>query len=217
MRRVRWVLWSFGIILVFLLAFYLAHPIILPAYARLFHKQNATKNADAIICLSGGRTTRVGESLRLWNQGYSKKLFVTAEKPKNSEFTQLELGHLKFAQAVTKMMKLDAKWEVLPSLSGGATSTFDEAEDALSYATEKKWKRIIIVTDEFHTRRAHYAFEKIFANSGIDVEVAGSSNEVYAIDNWWKSDRGIMAYFGETIKFPIYLLWDSEPQAVKNH
>lgn len=217
MRLVRWVLWSLGIIVAFLLAFYLAHPIILPAYARLFHKQNATKNAGAIICLSGGRTTRVGESLRLWNQGYSKKLFVTAEKPKNSEFAKLELGHLKFAQAVTKMMKLNAEWEILPSLTGGATSTFDEAEDALFYATEKKWKRIIIVTDEFHTRRAHYAFEKIFANSGIDVEVAGASNEVFSIDNWWKSDRGIMAYFGETIKFPVYLLWDSEPQAVKNH
>ena len=217
MRLVRWVFWSLGIIVAFLLAFYLAHPIILPAYARLFHKQNATKNADAIICLSGGRTTRVGESLRLWNQGYSKKLFVTAEKPKNSEFAKLELGHLKFAQAVTKMMKLNAEWEILPSLTGGATSTFDEAEDALFYATEKNWKRIIIVTEEFHTRRAHYAFEKIFANSGIDVEVAGASNEVFSIDNWWKSDRGIMAYFGETIKFPVYLLWDSEPQAVKNH
>ena len=42
-------------------------------------------------------------------------------------------------------------------------------------------------------------------------------NEVFSIDNWWQSDRGIMAYFGETIKFPVYLLWDSEPQAVKNH
>lgn len=217
MRLVRWVLWSHGIIVAFLLAFYLAHPIILPGYARLFHKQNPTKNADAIICLSGGRTTRVGESLRLWNQGYSKKLFVTAEKPKNSEFAQLELGHLKFAQAVTKMMKLNAEWEILPSLTGGATSTFDEAEDALFYATKKKWKRIIIVTDEFHTRRAHYAFEKIFANSGIDVEVAGTSNEVFSIDNWWTSDRGIMAYFGETIKFPVYLLWDSEPKVVQNN
>ena len=115
------------------------------------------------------------------------------------------------------MMKLNAEWEVLPSLTGGATSTFDEAEDALSYATKKKWKRIIIVTDEFHTRRAHYAFEKIFANSGIGVEVAGSSNEVYAIDNWWKSDRGIMAYFGETIKFPVYWLWETEPKVVENH
>ena len=114
------------------------------------------------------------------------------------------------------MMKLDAKWEILPSLTRGATSTFDEAEDALSYAIEKKWKRIIIVTDEFHTRRAYYAFEKIFTNSGIKVEVAGASNEVFSISNWWKSDVGILSYLGESIKFPIYLLWNSEPKIVEN-
>jgi uncharacterized SAM-binding protein YcdF (DUF218 family) len=114
-------------------------------------------------------------------------------------------------------MKLDASWKVLPSLTGGATSTFDEAEDALAYAEEKNWKRIIIVTDEFHTHRAFYAFNKIFAESKVRVEVAGAANEVFSTENWWKSDRGIMAYLGESIKFPVYLLWNSEPRIVKNN
>ena len=73
------------------------------------------------------------------------------------------------------------------------------------------------MTDEFHTRRAHYAFKKIFANSELKVQVAGVPNEVFSIENWWRSDRGIMAYLGETIKFPVYLLWDSEPKIVKNN
>jgi uncharacterized SAM-binding protein YcdF (DUF218 family) len=59
-------------------------------------------------------------------------------------------------------MKLEASWKVIPSLTGGATSTFDEAKDALAYAKQKNWKRIIIVTDEFHTHRAHYALKKYF-------------------------------------------------------
>jgi uncharacterized SAM-binding protein YcdF (DUF218 family) len=105
----------------------------------------------------------------------------------------------------------------LPSLTGGATSTFDEAKDTLAYAKEKNWKRIIIVTDEFHTHRAFYAFNKIFAESKVRVEVAGAANEVFSIENWWKSDRGIMAYLGESIKFPVYLLWNSEPRIVKNN
>ena len=163
MRLIRWSFWVTGFAVVFLLAVYLLHPVVLPEYARLFQKQNATKGADAIICLSGERTTRVVESLRLWNQGYANELFVTSEKPRNTEFAKLELNHLQFAEAVTRKMKLEAIWMVLPSLTGGATSTFDEAEDALAYAKEKNWKRIIIVTDEFHTRRALYAFNKIFA------------------------------------------------------
>jgi uncharacterized SAM-binding protein YcdF (DUF218 family) len=113
-------------------------------------------------------------------------------------------------------MDLNATWQLLPSLSGGATSTFDEAEDALALSLEKKWNRIIIVTDEFHTQRAHYAFKKIFEGSGVKVEVAGAPNEIFSIEDWWKSDRGIMAYFGETIKFPVYFFSNSEPRLVRN-
>ena len=141
---------------------------------------------------------------------------MTAEKVKNREFQKLELSHLGFANAVTKRMDLNVTWELLPSLSGGATSTFDEAEDALALSLEKKWNRIIIVTDEFHTRRAHYAFQKIFEGSGVKVEVAGAPNELFSIEDWWKSDRGIMAYFGETIKFPVYFFSNSEPKLVRN-
>ena len=52
--------------------------------------------------------------------------------------------------------------------------TFDEAEDALVLGKREKWKRIIIVTDEFHTRRAHLAFQKVFDGSEIEVQVAGA-------------------------------------------
>jgi len=217
MRVIRWTFGMLALVIAFLLAVYLLHPILLPGYAGFFQKQNATKGADAIICLSGGRTTRVVESLRLWNQGYSNELFVTSEKPRNAEFSKLELSHLQFAEAVSAKMKLEASWKVLPSLTGGATSTFDEAKDALAYAKQKNWKRIIIVTDEFHTGRAFYAFNKTFAESKVRVEVAGAVNEVFSINNWWKSDIGIIAYLGETIKFPIYMLWDSEPEMVKNN
>jgi len=216
MRVVRWFMRAVGLAVVSGLLLFLLHPFVLPGYAWLFQKQNATKGADAIICLSGGRTTRVPESLRLWNRGFAKQLFVTAEKAKNKEFQKLELSHLGFASAVTERMDLNATWELLPSLSGGATSTFDEAEDALALSLEKKWNRIIIVTDEFHTRRAHYAFQKIFEGSGVKVEVAGAPNELFSIEDWWKSDRGIMAYFGETIKFPVYFFSSSEPKLVRN-
>ncbi len=197
----------------FLLIF---HSQLLTLYGTWFVVRNAQPGADAIICLSGDRETRTPECLRLWKNKFAPRLFVTQEKPKNKEFNQLELSHLEFAEAVTKRMKLDAKWELLPSLSDGATSTFDEAEDALALAKAEGWQRIILVTDEFHTRRSLLAFEKVFEGSEVEVQVAGAPNEVFGVDDWWKSDRGILAYFGETIKYPIYLLWDHEPKLVSN-
>ena len=205
-----------GVPLAFLLFLILFHSQLLTFYAGWFVVSDASVGADAIICLSGDRETRNPECLRLWKEGYAKRLFVTEERPKNKEFNQLELSHLEFAQAVTKRMKLNAVWELLPSLSGGATSTFDEAEDALAMARQEGWARIILVTDEFHTRRSLLAFKKVFEGSDIEVQVAGAPNEVFSVDDWWKSDRGILAYISETIKYPIYLLWDHEPRLVSN-
>ena len=205
-----------GVPLACLLLLIIFHSQLLSLYAGLFMVSNATPGADAIICLSGDRETRNPECLRLWKEGYAKRLFVTAEKPKNKEFNKLELSHLQFAQAVAKRMQLDAAWELLPSLTDGATSTFDEAADALAMAQREGWERIILVTDEFHTRRASYAFEKIFEGSGIGVEVAGASNEVFSDDDWWRSDWGISSYVLETIKFPVYFFWDWEPTVIRN-
>jgi len=216
MRTVRYVLLLAGCALLFIFGLYLFRAPILTLYAHSFVLQNAQKGADAIICLSGSRGTRTPECLRLWNRGFGKRLFVTEEKPKSAEFYVIELSHLQFAQAVTQKMKLAAKWELLPSISGGASSTFDEAEDALAYAKKAGWRRIIIVTDEFHTRRAHLAFQKVFEGSDVEVEVAGAPNELFAVDDWWLSEKGILAYFGETVKYPIYWLWDHEPRLVRN-
>ena len=81
-KKFVWLLVAAGI---FLLCLFLLRSPILTLYAHLFTLHNAEKGADAIICLSGDRETRNPESLRLWNQGYAQRLFVTEEKPKNKK------------------------------------------------------------------------------------------------------------------------------------
>jgi hypothetical protein len=217
MSRRKKILWFFSFLfLVFVLLFLFRKPL-LTGYARFFGMQTATKGANALVCLSGWQITRVPETLRLWNHGYGEQVYLTKGKNANKEFSQLGPSNQSFAQAVAKKMELNATWETIPSLVGGATSTFDEAEDVLAYGKEKGWTRIIIVTDEFHTRRAHHAFEKVFAGSGIEVEVAGAINEIFSDNDWWQSDIGIASYVLETIKFPVYLFWDHEPTIVRNN
>ena len=216
MKIFRLVAWAFGLLLVSCLLFYLFRSPLLSRYASFFSIHTATKGADAIVCLSGNKMTRVPECLRLWHHGYSQILMVTDEKPRNSRFQELEMSNVRFAQEVTRKMKLKAVWQVLPSTTGGATSTFDEAEDLLAFAKQRDWARIIIVTDEFHTRRANLAFRKVFKGSPIVIEVAGAPNEIFDEYNWWQTDLGILCYLSELIKLPVYWLWDHEPNLVQN-
>ncbi len=211
----RWLYFLIVFLLIVLLGWLFRAPL-LTSYANWFIKDNATKGADAIVILSGSNATRVPKALKLWAQGYAPALFVTEVRPPAPAYKHLRYNNLEFAHKVAEAGEYNATFAEIPSLDGGATSTFDEAADALVYAKKRGWKRLIIVTDGFHTRRALLAFEKIFDESGIEVQVAATSNDVFNSSNWWTSDRGISVYVLETIKFPVYFFWSEEPKVVRN-
>ena len=212
--RRRW--WILGGVCLLCLLVVLFRTTLLTAYANWFIKDNATKGADAIVILSGGKLTRVPKGLDIWNKEFASSLFLTDQKSVAANFEHLVISNLEFAQKFAEEIEANATFTVIPSLGDGATSTFDEAADALAFAKKRQWKRIIIVTDNFHTRRALIAFEKVFDESGIEVQVAAASNEVFNANNWWRSDRGISAFVLETIKLPVYLFWSSETSVVRN-
>ena len=101
-------------------------------------------------------------------------------------------------------------------MKGGATSTFDEAYDLLNFCKGKGFYRIILVTDSFHTRRALHAFETVFQDSKIKLEVSAAQNEIFNENNWWYSDQGISAYVLESIKYPIYLISSKNVNFIRN-
>ena len=214
-RSRRWLYFLGGFALLLLLGWLFRAPI-LTGYANWFIKDNATKGADAIIILSGSKMTRVPKGLDLWVKGYAPSLCLTDQKPLKAKYRHLQLSNLEFAQQIAKEADLNATFTVIPSLGDGATSTFDEAADALVFAKERKWTCIIILTDGFHTRRALLAFEKVFDDSGITVQVTAVPNDVFNSTNWWTSDRGISAFVLETIKYPVYFFWSEEPKVVRN-
>jgi len=189
----------------------------LTCYANWFITDNTSKGADAIIILSGGKMTRIPKGLDLWQKGFAPLIFLTEEKSRNSNYQHLKVSDLEFARRVAAQSNINnVPWAVILSISGGATSTFDEAIDTLRLAKDRGWRRIIIVTDHFHTRRALYAFEKVFDKSGIEVQVGYANNEIFDATNWWTSDVGISSFVLETIKYPIYLFWSEEPELVRN-
>jgi uncharacterized SAM-binding protein YcdF (DUF218 family) len=205
---------SIFIVIIFLLSQYKP---VLTSYARFFTVNNITLDPNAsILILSGGPFTRVPKALELYKQGYGKRLLLTTEQPLNSKIAYLTFTNQQIAQGISEALTTPATFESVPSLKGGATSTFDEAHDLLAYCIKNKLKHLIIVTDAFHTRRALYAFKKVFQGNNIKVEAAAALNEVHNERNWWRSDRGIAAYLLEPIKFAVYLLSDQNVSFIRN-
>ena len=99
---------------------------------------------------------------------------------------------------------------------GIPTSTFDEAYDLLKLSGNKRYRHLILVTDAFHTRRAYHAFQTVFEDTEIKIEMSAASNEIFNVNNWWTSDQGISAYVLESIKYPVYLMSSRNVTFIRN-
>ena len=210
----RKVIISLMVVLILLLSQY---KMLLTGYANFFTIDNPTYGVNApIVVLAGGIVTRLPKALELYEKGYGKRVLLTSERRLNSRLAHLFSANEQVAQKIAQALNVQVELEVVPSLKGGATSTFDEAYDLLAFCSKEKLKHLIIVTDAFHTRRALYAFKKVFQGSDIKVEASAAINDIYSEENWWRSDRGISAYLLEPVKFVVYLLSNKNVPYIQN-
>ena len=192
------------------------HESILTAYAKFFTVSNASQGADALVVLSGGKFTRIPHALKLFEEGYAPEILLTDEKKRNIRFSHLFPTNEMIAQAMIEELEMSVPVSTIQSQKGGATSTFDEAYDLLKLSENKKYRHLILVTDSFHTRRAYHAFQTVFEDTEIKIEMSAASNEIFNVNNWWTSDQGISAYVLESIKYPVYLLTSRNVTFIRN-
>jgi uncharacterized SAM-binding protein YcdF (DUF218 family) len=109
---------------------------------------------------------------------------------------------------------------IVPSSKGGATSTFDEAYDIASYLKDNDdVRRIIIVTDGFHTKRAQIAFEKVFEKFNIKTKIQFSPafDDTFTLDSWFRYENSLFTLLvKEPLKLIIYYFSDSNSTFYKN-
>ena len=189
---------------------------ILTSYAEFYTVNNVSSGADAIVVLSGGKATRIPHALKLFADNYGPLLLLTEVKKINMRFAHLFSTNEEIAHAMKDELKLNVAIVTVPSLKGGATSTFDEAYDLRKFSETEGFKRLILVTDAFHTRRAYHAFQTVFSGSEIRLEMSAAQNDIYNESNWWTSDHGISAYVLESIKYPVYLLSSKNATFIRN-
>jgi uncharacterized SAM-binding protein YcdF (DUF218 family) len=82
------------------------------------------------------------------------------------------------------------------------TNTHDEALAALDYARQHPFKRLVVVTSPYHTRRALTTFTSVFAATGIAIGVYPALTESGAVpSHWWSAgyDRWYVAYEGAAV------------------
>ena len=194
-----------------------ATPVLLSFYAGLFATPGPTAAADALVVLSGNPETRVWHAVQLYRAGYAPCIVLTDTRLPNPAVQRLIPSEEEQARAVLAATVPDAPVLLAASCGTGAVSTYDEAYDLRRLCRQRGWRRIIIVTDRHHTRRARYAFRKVLRSIDVQVEAAGAPNDIFDETCWWRSDRGLSAYVTEPFKCIAYLLTDRNMAGIENY
>jgi uncharacterized SAM-binding protein YcdF (DUF218 family) len=66
-----------------------------------------------------------------------------------------------------------------------ADNTREEAIALAQVAKQKKWRSAIVVTSNFHTRRARYIFSHVFPKD-VKIRVTGARDGDFDPDRWWE-------------------------------
>src|SRR5436190_982698 len=74
----------------------------------------------------------------------------------------------------------------------------DKAEALAKLAKTKKWHSAIIVTSNYHTRRARYIFRHVFPQ-GMETRVASARDGDFDPQNWWEKRKSAKVFMREIV------------------
>jgi uncharacterized SAM-binding protein YcdF (DUF218 family) len=98
-------------------------------------------------------------------------------------------------------------------LAHRAENTREEAEAIRQFIGSKGWKRIIVVTSNYHTRRARYICERVFS-PGTVLRVVAAPDSEFDPDNWWRTRLGVKIFAQEVVGM-IVAIWELRHQEAR--
>jgi uncharacterized SAM-binding protein YcdF (DUF218 family) len=189
-RRLRiwhWRIWRW----VFLLSAVL---VLLGANAGKVLVVDAPEPSDLIVVLAGETDRRPARALQLLEQRYGNRVILDVpSQAKTYGFTQLQLAE-KYVQDFPRAAAIS----ICP-IEG--LSTRDEARDVEKCLAREDGKRILLVTSDFHTRRALSIFRHELRGKVFSVAAARDDSQFGV--KWWTHRQWAKTFVDEWLR----LLW----------
>lgn len=172
---------------------------VLTANAGKFLVVDNPQPADVILVLAGETDRRPARALQLLSQGYGGRVLIDVPAAaKIYEFTQVELAE-KFVQDRGQA----ASVAVCP-IEG--LSTRDEAHDAAKCLAGEQGSRVLIVTSDFHTRRALSIFRHEIR--GKSFSVAAAYDDTQFGTRWWTHRQWAKTWVDEWLRLAWWTIID---------
>jgi uncharacterized SAM-binding protein YcdF (DUF218 family) len=201
LRRIAWLL-TFGCAL--LLVCYVFRAPLLTGVANVWIVNDVPKKADALVVLGGGVQYRPFAAARLYKKGFAAKVLIMDVKLGATDNIGLTQPQKDLTRGV--LLKQGVPEHAIEAVGRAVSNTSEESLAVRDWAMQHAAKSLIIVTENFHTRRARWIFRKRFKGTGADIQVVAIEPAEYLAQTWWHSEEGMLAFQNEIIKSLYYHL-----------
>jgi len=205
------------VFLILLVVGFLVYKPLLRAAGNFLVVSDGVEPADAIAVLAGGDPARPLEAVHLYKSGIARWVVVTTETPPRV-FEQLKKDGIVLNQTFENYVKVIAGYGIpqdhLLRIETPVADTLDEIQRIRELAQQRGWKRLVIVTSNFHTRRSRMAARYVL-EPAIHVAVVPSTQDSFDPSTWWQSQASIRTFAVEAQKlvtYRLYLWWRGVPK-----
>ena len=199
------------VILILLAVGFFAYKPLLRAAGNFLVVSDPVTPADAIVVLAGGDPARPLEAVRIYKAGIAPWVVVTTESLPRV-FEQLKKDGIVLNQTFENYVKVIAGYGVpqdhILRIETPVADTLDEMQRVRKLAQQRGWKRLVIVTSNFHTRRSRMAARYVLEPE-FYVAVVPSIQDSFDPSAWWQTQAGARTFTIEAEKLVAYrmFLW----------
>ena len=178
--------------------------------ARFLIVNTPLHQVDAIIVLSGSavykeRTRRAAE---YYHQGLANRILLTNDNLRGEWSNVEQRNPFFYERARNNLQLLGVPADRVEVIAKPVTNTYDEAEVLREYAVAHGLRSLLVVTSAYHSRRALWTLNRVFAGTGIEISLQSveTGQQTPPPLTWWLHVRGWRMVVGEYAKNVYYRL-----------
>lgn len=187
-------------LVVFAFVIYLARYPILHFAGNFWVVDESPQTSDAIVILSDDDfdAVRASRGADLYRASWAPRIVASGRS-------------LRPYASIAELMQRDLTDRGVPTTAvvrfpNRARNTLEEAGAVSEFLSTHGWKKIIVVTSNYHTRRARFIYEHALA-PGTELRMVAAPDPAYDPNSWWRTREGLKTFFYELVGY-IVARWE---------
>ena len=176
---------------------------------RYLQHEDPLVKADAIFVLAGSRLERPLEGVDLFKEGWAPIIVLSPGRPDPAERLVRARG-IRFPSdpelVRDVMVQLGIPATAIVATDGYVDNTAQEANLLRAMVKTRGWRRVIVITSKYHTRRSGFAFRRGLEGTGAETVMRASRYDPSDPARWWRSRADFRFVTSEWQKLIAYRL-----------